>query len=95
MKTKEENDQRIEKAIENYSIRPKVSKNLYFNNYICNVIQVEKDFNRVIRDTEALISKKNTILDKVFYKIMYLYINGFRLIKFNYLKLMDSMSNNS
>jgi len=41
--------QRIEKAIESYADRP----------------VVERDFNRVVKETEALVSKKNTKLDKV------------------------------
>jgi len=48
VKTKIENEQRIEKALENYSFRPKV----------------EMDFNRVVQETEALTLKKKTVLDK-------------------------------
>jgi len=46
---KEEHDKRIERAIEGYSIRP----------------HVEADFNRVIKPTESLISRKKTTYDKV------------------------------
>jgi len=48
LKEKEMNVQRIEKAIEGYADRP----------------VVERDFNRMAKDTEALTSKKNTQLDK-------------------------------
>ena len=58
MKEKERNLERIQNAVENYPHRP----------------VVEPDFNRMVQETESLVSKKKTALDKVtkFYLAVYL-----------------------